>query len=88
MPTSSAVWTRRLRLAGDVEQVFVIGGAQLYAAAMPRASRVLLTEIDADFDGDTFMPALDRSNGARRSRENHPPTSDRPFGYSFVVYER
>lgn len=77
-----------LLLAGNVEQVFIIGGAQLYAAAMPRASRVLLTEIDADFDGDTFMPALDRKQWHEITRENHPPTSERVFGYSFVVYER
>ena len=77
-----------LRLAGDVEQVFIIGGAQLYAAAMPRASRVFLTEIDADFDGDTFMPALDKKQWHETKRENHPPTGDRPLGYSFVVYER
>ena len=77
-----------LLLAGDVEQVFIIGGGQLYAAAMPRASRVLLTEIDADFDGDTFMPALDRKQWHETGREDHPPTSDRPFGFSFVVYER
>jgi dihydrofolate reductase len=77
-----------LSLAGDAEQIFIIGGAQLYAAAMPRAHRVLLTEIDADFDGDTFMPALDRTQWHETSRENHPPTSDRPFGYSFAVYER
>ncbi len=77
-----------LVLAGDVEQVFIIGGAQLYAAAMPRASRVLLTEIDADFDGDTVMPALDRKQWRETSREDHPPTSERPIGHSFVVYER
>ena len=77
-----------LQLAGGSEQVFVIGGAQLYAAAMPRASRVLLTEIDADFDGDTFMPALDRNKWRETSREVHPPTTGQPFSYSYVVYER
>ena len=77
-----------LMLVGNVEQVFIIGGAQLYAAAMPRAGRVLLTEIDADFDGDTFMPALDRKQWHETSREDHPPTSEQPFGHSFVVYER
>jgi dihydrofolate reductase len=77
-----------LRLVGDAEQIFVIGGAQLYAAAMPRANRILLTEIDADFDGDTFMPALDRNKWRETSREVHPPTTERPFSYSFVVYER
>ncbi|HZA94519.1 MAG TPA: dihydrofolate reductase [Burkholderiaceae bacterium] len=77
-----------LRLAGNSEQVFVIGGAQLYAAAMPRANRILLTEIDADFDGDTFMPALDRNKWRETSREVHPPTPEQPFSYSYVVYDR
>jgi dihydrofolate reductase len=77
-----------LKVAGDVGQIFVIGGAQLYAAAMPRAKRILLTEIDADFDGDTLMPAPDRNEWRETSREEHPPTTERPFAYSYVVYER
>lgn len=77
-----------LKVAGDVDQIFVIGGAQLYASAMPHARRVLLTEIDADFDGDTHMPALDRTQWRETGRETHGPTSERPFAYSFVVYER
>ena len=77
-----------LALAGDTDQVFVIGGAQLYANAMPRAGRVVLTEIDADFDGDTTMPPLDRGQWRETSREFHAPANDRPFGYAFVVYER
>ena len=77
-----------LRLAGDAEQIFVIGGAQLYAAAMPLADRILLTEIDADFDGDTFMPPLNLDHWHEKSRESHAPTTERPFAYSYVVYER
>jgi dihydrofolate reductase len=77
-----------LKVAGDVGQIFVIGGAQLYASAMPRARRVLLTEIDADFDGDTYMPAIDRTQWRETGRETHAPAGDRPFAYSFVVYER
>jgi dihydrofolate reductase len=76
-----------LSLASDADEVFVIGGGQLYAEAMPRARRLLLTEIDADFDGDTFMPPPDRAQWRETSREDHPPTNDRAFGYSFVVYE-
>ena len=72
MPTLSASLDDALKLAGDAEQIFVIGGAQLYASAMPRARRVLLTEIDADFDGDTRMPALDRTNGARPAGRRTP----------------
>ena len=77
-----------LKIAGDVEQIFVIGGAQLYAAAMPRANRILLTEIDAEFEGDTFMPPLHVKHWHEKSREVHAATTDRPFAYSYVVYER
>jgi dihydrofolate reductase len=76
-----------ISLAGDADEVFVIGGSELFAEAMSRASRLLLTEIDADFGGDTLMPPPDRAQWRETSRENHPPTGDRLFGYSFVVYE-
>ena len=77
-----------LSLARDASQVFVIGGSELFAQTMPRARRLLVTEIDADFEGDTFMPAPDRTQWRQTSREDHPPTAERPFAYSFVVYER
>lgn len=76
-----------LALADQADEVFVIGGAELYIEAMPRAGRVLLTEIDADFEGDTFFPPLDTS-WREVERETHPSTDDRPFDFSFVVYER
>lgn len=69
-------------------EAFVIGGAQIYAEAFPRAHRLLLTEIDAEFDGDTFFPAFDRNKWRETRREQHPPTDERAFGYSFVTYER
>lgn len=77
-----------LTTAGDVAEVFVIGGGELYAHALPRADRLFLTEVDADFDGDAFFPAFDRANWQETSRESHPPEAGRPFGYSFVVLER
>src|SRR5215217_3254458 len=44
---------------GDDQETFVIGGAQLYTAALPIADRIYLTEVDADVAGDTFMPEFD-----------------------------
>ena len=76
-----------LALLAGVDEMFVIGGGELYAQALPRADRILLTEIDADFAGDTFMPPLDPSQWRETSRDQHPPSGDRAFGYSFVVYE-
>ncbi|MGZ9030213.1 MAG: dihydrofolate reductase [Burkholderiaceae bacterium] len=72
----------------EAEEIFVIGGAQLYAEALPRADRLLLTEIDADFDGDTFLPAPSSDVWAESSRERHPPTDGRSYAFDFVDYRR
>jgi dihydrofolate reductase len=76
-----------LALVADAPEAFVIGGAQLYAAAMPRADRLLITEIDRDFDGDTFMPAPDAVRWRETQREPHPPAGDRDFAFAYVTYE-
>jgi dihydrofolate reductase len=62
---------------------FCIGGAQLYAEALPLADEIHLTEIDADFDGDTYMPLLDPNAWREVSRES---ASDPVTGlrYAFV----
>jgi dihydrofolate reductase len=49
-----------VRLAGDVPTLFVIGGAEVYAQALPRADELVLTEVDADLDGDVHFPAWPR----------------------------
>lgn len=49
------------RAAGGVDEVFVIGGAQVYGAAMATIDRIYLTEVEAEIEGDTWFPAIDRS---------------------------
>ncbi|MFN0299352.1 MAG: dihydrofolate reductase [Burkholderiales bacterium] len=67
---------------------FVIGGAEIYRQALSRASRMFLTEIDAEFEGDTFFPPIDKQhwNEIRRERRNSDATH--PIVYDFVEYER
>ena len=65
---------------------FVIGGAELYAAALPLADRLDLTEIDADYAGDTHFPAIDPGRWREVSRQSHHDESG--LGYAFVTYER
>jgi dihydrofolate reductase len=72
----------------DAEEIFVIGGAQLYAEALPRADRLLLTEIDADFDGDTFLPVPSPDVWMETDREVHAPAGGRAFSFAFVDYRR
>ena len=65
--------------------IWVIGGAQLYQLAMPLASTAVVTEIDAEFDGDTFAPVLG-PEWAQTRRESHQAASG--LRYSFVTYRR
>lgn len=72
--------------AGHAEELFVIGGAELYRLAMPLADRLYLTEIDQDFDGDAFFPGI--SAGDWREVSRKMPQSTSPPRFSFVVYQR
>jgi dihydrofolate reductase len=47
-----------LRLSAGAEQVWVIGGAQIFQAALPLATELVVTDIDADFEGDTYAPLI------------------------------
>lgn len=73
-------------LAGDAE-AFIIGGAEIYAAAQPLTQRLIVTEIKHSFDCDAFFPARDPQQWEEISRENHHSDAN-DFDYSFVVYQR
>ena len=64
----------------------VIGGSALFAEALPRAHRLELTEIDKDYDGDTYFPAWDRGAWRVVGRETHASADGVRFDY--VRYER
>jgi dihydrofolate reductase len=72
--------------AAQGEEAFVIGGAEMYAAALPLADRLQLTEIDAAFDGDTLFPASDPRQWREAAREAH--CDETGLDYAFVTYER
>ena len=67
------------------EVVWLIGGAQLYAQAMPLAAQLVVTEIDADFEGDAFAPHLG-SEWQETQRSQH--MSAQGLAYSLVTLER
>ena len=72
--------------AGAVDEVFVIGGAEIYALALPLADRLHLTEIDADVEGDAFFPPIGGEAFVETAREAGPAHAD--WGYEFVTYDR
>jgi dihydrofolate reductase len=76
--------------AGNVHnpRVFVIGGAQLYAQALPRADELMLTEIDREFDGDAHFPEWRRADFVEVSRERHRAAAPNDFDFDFATYRR
>jgi dihydrofolate reductase len=77
-----------LALAGDVAQAFVIGGGELYRAALDHTDELVLTEIERDFDGDAHFPAFDRGVFVEQARERHRAAPPSDFDFSFVTYRR
>lgn len=75
-----------LALAGDVDEAFVIGGAELYRQALPLAQRLYLTEIDAEFAGDAWFPEFAAAEWREAAREAR--VSADGLAFAFVRYER
>jgi len=75
-----------LELAHAAPQAFVIGGAQIYALALPLADELLLTEIDADFDADAFFPTWNQADFKRTSSEDK--ATPQGLHYCFATYTR
>jgi dihydrofolate reductase len=75
-------------LAPGGEAIFVIGGAQLYALALPRADRLALTQIQHPFEGDTLFPDLDLAQWTVTLHEAHHHEGDPSFDYLFLDLQR
>jgi dihydrofolate reductase len=70
------------------QSAFVIGGATLYAAALPIADRVYLTSIHANVDGDTFFPPLPETEWQETSRRARPKDEKNGYDVDFIVFDR
>ena len=96
--TANQAWRHDgVEVAGNIEtalsmvegsSAFVIGGATLYAAALPMADRVYLTAIDATLEGDTFFPELTPEKWREVSRERRERDDKNAYAVEFVVFER
>ncbi|MFZ9709382.1 MAG: dihydrofolate reductase [Steroidobacteraceae bacterium] len=65
-------WPAALRAAGAVDEVMVIGGAEIYSLALPVAGRLLLTRVQADIEGDVRFPAIDPAEWSVLTSEAFP----------------
>ncbi len=75
-----------IALCGDSDEIFFIGGGELYRQAIGLANRIYLTEIQGDFYGDAHFPEIDSGKWREISREKHALESGMAF--HFVVYDR
>jgi dihydrofolate reductase len=76
-----------LAAAVPAEELFVAGGAELYAQFLPRAHRLYLTLVHARVEGDTFFPTYDESQWREIEREDHQADGRHAYAYSFLVLE-
>jgi dihydrofolate reductase len=74
--------------AGGCDEVFVAGGGEIYRQTLPVADRLQLTLIEEDFPGDAYFPDYDPAQWTLVEREDHGPTDDVPFAWSFQVLDR
>lgn len=70
------------------DEIFVIGGAEIYAHALAKADKLYLTEIAASPEGDTFFPEFNRQDWKEISRRHHPADARHVYAFDFVVYQR
>jgi dihydrofolate reductase len=70
------------------QEVFIIGGAEIYTQGFPLASRLYLTEIQGTIEGDTYFPEFNKKNWRETSRIHHPADDRHAFAFDFVVYEK
>ncbi|MEJ0028993.1 MAG: dihydrofolate reductase [Bacteroidota bacterium] len=70
------------------EEVFVIGGAEIFRQTLDRANRLYLTEIDAVVEGDVHFPDYDKSPWKEVSRTHHKADERHAYAFDFVLYER
>lgn len=70
------------------EEVFIIGGAEIYRQAIEKADRLYITEVDGNFEADAFFPEIDKNIWQEKNREHYDRDDENKFDMDFVIYER
>ena len=77
-----------LQLCATAAELCVIGGAEVYRLALPQATRIYLTRVNADVEGDVRFPDIDWSQWQETARREHPPDAMHNHALSFITLER
>ncbi len=77
-----------LELCKEADDVYVIGGAQIFDDALPLADVLYLTQIHHNFDADTFFPEIDKTQWTEAENIRHEPDEKNAYSYSFIKYKK
>ena len=77
-----------LERCADEEEVFIVGGAEIYRQALPLLDRIYLTRVHAQPEGDSFFPELDDEAWKLVAEERHSADERHAYSYAFRIYER
>lgn len=75
-------------LRSGAPEIAVLGGADVYTQALPRADRLVITHVDASPDGDAFFPAIDPAEWQGRELSAHPAGPENDHAFRVVEYRR
>lgn len=77
-----------IAMAEGDEEIFIIGGAQIYAEALSVADRMYITRVERDYEGDTSFPEIDYSKWRLVSEERHERGEEFDAPFAFLCYDR
>jgi dihydrofolate reductase len=75
-------------LRRNADTIVIAGGAEIYAQAMALATRLAITHVHKQVDGDAYFPAIDRNEWHESARSEHETTAEDEAAFAFVTYER
>ena len=77
-----------LALCADEEEVFIVGGADIYKQSMHLTNRIYLTVVHQKFEADSFFPEIHYEEWLETEQEDHEPDEKNKLPYSFITLER
>lgn len=77
-----------LQACANEDEVFIIGGGEIYKQALPKTQKIYLTKVHHEFDADTFFPMLDAEEWEVTFKEDHLKDEKHLYDYSFVILDR
>jgi dihydrofolate reductase len=77
-----------IELAQNEDEVFIVGGAQIYTLSLPIIDVLEITEVHAEFEGDAFFPVFQEADFELTSQEHHPADDKHKYSFTFKTWKR